>query len=60
MEGALRQLLCGGEPISVEVVKGNLRSCNHKDLVEQVRIDDVALAAYDDLLDWDTQEVANE
>jgi len=60
VEGALRQLLCGGEPISVEVVKGNLRSCNHKDLVEQVRIDDVALAAYDDLLDWDTQEVANE
>lgn len=59
VEGGLRQLLDSGEPISVEAVKENLHSANHKNIVEQVRIDDVALAAYDDLLDGETQEVAN-
>ena len=58
-EGALRRLLGSGEPISVEIVKENLRSDEHRDIIDQVRIDDVALAAYDALLDWDTQEVVN-
>jgi len=58
-EGALRRLLGSGEPISVEIVKENLRSDERRDIIDQVRIDDVALAAYDALLDWDTQEVVN-
>jgi hypothetical protein len=59
VEEALRQLLGSAEPISVEAVKKNLRSDNHRDIVDQVRIDDVALAAYDDLLEFGRQEVAN-
>ena len=59
VEGALRQLLGTEEPISIEAVKKNLQSDNRKDIVDEVRIDDVALAAYDDLLESSLQGVAN-
>ena len=59
VEGALRQLFGNAEPISVEAIKKNLHSGDHKAIVDQIRIDDVSLAAYDDLLEWYAQEVAN-
>lgn len=59
VEGALRQLLGTEEPISIEAVKKNLQSDNRRDIVAEVRIDDVALAAYDDLLECSAQGVAN-
>jgi hypothetical protein len=59
VEGALRQLLGSGEGISIEAVKRKLGSDPQGGIVDQVRIAEVALATYDDLLEWGGQEVVN-
>ena len=59
VEWGLRQLLGSGEGISIEAVKRKLGSDPQGGIVDQVRIAEVALATYDDLLEWGGQEVVN-
>jgi len=59
VEGALRQVLNSAEPISVEAVQGKLRSGKKPDMVQDVPIAAVSLAAYDGLLECNGQEVVN-
>jgi transposase InsO family protein len=59
VEWGLRQLLGNGETISIEAVKIKMGSDQQQAIVDQVRIAEVALATYDDLLEWGRQEVTN-
>jgi hypothetical protein len=59
VEWGLRQLLGSGETISVEAVKIKMGVDQQQAIVDQVRLAEVALAPYDDLLEWGRAEVAN-
>jgi hypothetical protein len=52
-------LLGSGETISVEAVKIKMGVDQQQAIVDQVRLAEVALATYDDLLEWGRAEVAN-
>jgi hypothetical protein len=52
-------LLGSGEATSIEAVKRKLGSDHQMGIVDQVRIAEVALATYDDLLECGRQEVEN-
>jgi hypothetical protein len=52
-------LLGSGETISVEAVKIKMGVDQQQAIVDQVRLAEVALAPYDDLLEWGRAEVAN-